>query len=381
MSIRDDDSPISKNFKEVLKGLKMRSSGKNVILRSFHAINKQLENIHKDINAKRNPQGEGIKGTVSTISDLQDKLRKQRTDFSSITEHIDSALEALTQEDEDGLYEEDVNQLKNLNNQEEDECMDNIRLINTNIEETYSKLRTYEERVRLGTEGVSFPRFIREDSGHRSHSASRGTSPNIHKHHFLKPNPLCLDKMKFVDWCKHLNALEHWVGFGMPNGEFIDDSLWIRCLYTTLGDKLREKVDDFRGVKTKKEAIRVMEEILLQHFPLHIRRISALNKKKKDQEDVSVYMKRLAIMYQEARMEDITENILLLHNILQELPKVDAQRKIMENISSHLSSLKIEQDADHPKGLQGVTKVEAERRSKGASDNREERIKPSKKNP
>ena len=160
MSIRDDDSPISKNFKEVLKGLKMRSSGKNVILRSFHAINKQLENIHKDINAKRNPQGEGIKGTVSTISDLQDKLRKQRTDFSSITEHIDSALEALTQEDEDGLYEEDVNQLKILNNQEEDECMDNMRLMTTNIEETYSKLRTYEERVRLGTEGVSFPGFI-----------------------------------------------------------------------------------------------------------------------------------------------------------------------------------------------------------------------------
>ena len=109
--------------------------------------------------------------------------------------------------------------------------------MNDAIEETNTQLRTYEERIRLGTEGLSFPGFAQEDSGHRSDSASRGSSPKIHKHHFLKPDPLCLDKMKFVDWQRHLNTLEHWVGFGMPAGQTIEGNLWTKCFYMTLGDQ------------------------------------------------------------------------------------------------------------------------------------------------
>ena len=70
-------------------------------------------------------------------------------------------------------------------------------------------------------------------------------------------------------------------------------------------------------------------------------------------------------MYDEANMEQITKNILILHHILQELPEIEPHRKIMENISTHLSSLNLEEDADLVKVIQDIKKVEAERRTRG----------------
>ena len=46
-------------------------------------------------------------------------------------------------------------------------------------------------------------------------------------------------------------------------------------------------------------------------------------------------------MYDEAKLANITKNILILHQSLQEIPEMDAHKKILDTISTHLSTLKL----------------------------------------
>ena len=106
-----------------------------------------------------------------------------------------------------------------------------------------------------------------------------------------------------------------------------------------------------------------MEEIPLQHFPLHIRRVPMLNEHKKDIDDVPSYIKRLSLMYDEARLANTTKNIFILHQAMQEVPEIECHKKGLDSISKHLSNLRLEDDAGLTHCIADIRKIEADRRT------------------
>ena len=87
----------------------------------------------------------------------------------------------------------------------------------------------------------------------------------------MQPKTLVQEKMKFTDWSRHLSAVEHWIGFSLRKGQEVEDKQFNRCLHATLDDELLSKADNFKDIDTKQQLINLMEEILLQYFPLNIR--------------------------------------------------------------------------------------------------------------
>ena len=171
--------------------------------------------------------------------------------------------------------------------------------------------------------------------------------------------------MKFINWVKHLSNVEQWINFSLKDGQVVQDRQLIRCLLSTIDHDLKDKVDDFKDIETKKEALEKTEEVLLIHFPPHNRRVMAMDGKKKDSEDVSTFIKQVSIMYDEAKLITITKNILLLHHVLQEIAEIEPHKKILNCISGHLGELILGGDLDLMLCLNGITKIEAERRTRG----------------
>ena len=153
----------------------------------------------------------------------------------------------------------------------------------------------------------------------------------------MQPNTLVLQSMKYTDWQHHLTAVEHWIGFSLKKGQEVEDRSFICCLHSTLDDELKDKCQDFLQVETKEETIALLDDIFPQFFPLHICCVQALNEHKTDIEDCLVYIERIKTMYDKAKLENVTKEILILHQAFQEIMLIEAHKKIRDTISTNLS--------------------------------------------
>merc|ERR1712115_237274 len=133
----------------------------------------------------------------------------------------------------------------------------------------------------------------------------------------------------------------------------------------TLDKEFSLKADRFNSCKTEENVHEMMNQLMELKFPIHLRRIDALNLKINSNEEASSMLKRMIVTFEEAKMAQSHWENNLLHLFLKHLPESEVFRKQKEWVSNYLSELSnkgANTRADLAKSERQIQRIEAELR-------------------
>merc|ERR1711954_435661 len=134
---------------------------------------------------------------------------------------------------------------------------------------------------------------------------------------------------------------------------------------TTLDKEFSLKADRFNGCKTEENVHEMMNQLMELKYPIHLRRIDALNPTINSNEEASSMLKRMVVTFNEAKMVQSHWENNLLHFFLKHLPESEVFRKQKEWVSNYLSELSnkgANTRADLAKSERQIQRIEAELR-------------------
>ena len=109
----------------------------------------------------------------------------------------------------------------------------------------------------------------------------------------------------------------------------------------------------------------MMNDIMELKYPIHLRRIDALNPTINSDEEASSMLKRMVVNFTEAKMAQTHWENTVLHLLLKHLPDNEVfreQREWVSNYLSELSSKGANSRADLNKSERQIQRIEAELR-------------------
>ena len=157
--------------------------------------------------------------------------------------------------------------------------------------------------------------------------------------------------------------VQDWVHNMFPNGySFVN---YKSNFISTLDKEFSLKADRFNGCKTEENVHEMMNQLMELKYPIHLRRIDALNPKINSNEEASSMLKRMVVTFNEAKMAQSHWENNLLHLFLKHLPDNEVFRKQREWVSNYLSELSnrgANTRADLTKSERQIQRIEAELR-------------------
>merc|ERR1711954_57589 len=162
---------------------------------------------------------------------------------------------------------------------------------------------------------------------------------------------------------EHMRRVQDWVQNMFPNGySFIN---YKSNFISTLDKQFSLKSDRFDGCKTEEDVSDMMNEFMELKYPIHLRRIDALNPTINYNEEAQSMLKRMVVTFNEANMAQSHWENNLLHLFLKHLPDNEVFRKQREWVSNYLSELSnrgANTRADLNKSERQIPRIEAELR-------------------
>ena len=111
----------------------------------------------------------------------------------------------------------------------------------------------------------------------------------------------------------------------------------------------------------------MIDEITEVKFPIHSRRIEALNPSILSNEEASSFLKRMLVSFTDAKMAQAHWQNILIHLLLKHLPENEVFKKQRDWLSNYLSKLSTNRGATSKADLKYVEKnilcIEADLRS------------------
>merc|ERR1711954_11545 len=179
----------------------------------------------------------------------------------------------------------------------------------------------------------------------------------------MKPHILNYSEATVTTVSEHMRRVQDWVQNMFPNGySFVN---YKSNFISTLDKQFSLKSDRFDGCKTEEDVSDMMNELMELKYPIHLRRIDALNPTINSNEEASSKLKRMVVTFNEAKMAQSHWENNLLHLFLKHLPDNEVFRKQREWVSNYLSELSnkgANSRADLNKSERQIKRIEAELR-------------------
>ena len=99
------------------------------------------------------------------------------------------------------------------------------------------------------------------------------------------------------------------------------------------------KVHRFEGYHTQEDLKEMIDEIMEVKFPIHSRRMDALDPQLKSNKEASSFLKRMLVGFNDANMAQAHWQNLLIHLLLKHLPVNEVFRKQRDWLSNYLSEI------------------------------------------
>merc|ERR1712081_165864 len=179
----------------------------------------------------------------------------------------------------------------------------------------------------------------------------------------MKPQILNYSEATVTTVAEHMRRVSDWVQNMFPNRYSFAN--YKSNFISTLNKQFTLKSDRFDWYTTEEDASDMMNDIMELKYPIHLRRIDALNPTIITNEEASSMLKRMVVNFTEAKMAQTHWENTLLHLFLKHLPDNEVFRKQREWVSNYLSELS-NKGANSRAGLnksgRQIQRVEAELR-------------------
>merc|ERR1711954_283385 len=176
----------------------------------------------------------------------------------------------------------------------------------------------------------------------------------------MKPQILNYSEATVTTVAEHMRRVSDWVQNMFPNKYSFAN--YKSNFISTLDKQFTLKSVRFDGCKTEEDVSDMMNDIMELKYPIHLRRIDALNPTIISNEEASSMLKRIVVNFTEAKMAQTHwENTL--HLFLKHLPDNEVFRKQREWVSNYLSELSnkgANSRADLNKSERQIQRIEAE---------------------
>merc|ERR1712082_149511 len=129
-----------------------------------------------------------------------------------------------------------------------------------------------------------------------------------------KPQILNYSEATVTTVSEHMRRVQDWVQNMFPDRySFIN---YKSNFITTLDKQFSLKSDRFDGCKTEEDVSEMMNQLMELKYPIHLRRIDALNPTINSNEEASSMLKRMVVTFNEAKMAQSHWENNLLHLFL-----------------------------------------------------------------
>ena len=116
----------------------------------------------------------------------------------------------------------------------------------------------------------------------------------------MKPQVLNYSEATVTSVSEHMLRVQDWVQNMFPNGySFVN---YKSNFISTLDKQFSLKSDRFNGCKTEEDVSEMMNQLMELKYPIHLRRIDALNPTINSNEEASSMLKRMVVTFNEAKM-------------------------------------------------------------------------------
>merc|ERR1712081_87978 len=179
----------------------------------------------------------------------------------------------------------------------------------------------------------------------------------------MKPQVLTYAEATVTLVSEHMLRVNDWISNMFPNGHsFLN---YKTNFNSTLDKEFSLKANRFNSCKTEEDMLDMMNQLMELKYPIHLRRIDALNPNINSNEEASSMLKRMVVTFNEAKMAQSHWENNLLHLFLKHLPESEVFRKQKEWVSNYLSELSnkgANTRADLAKSKRQIQWIEAELR-------------------
>merc|ERR1711954_535282 len=322
----------------------------------LNSIVNLLPQISAALAARNNPRGPVIQSlvnqTLSLIKGVDDIVSKLDDSYISVNVTLDT------------LQAYEVSDLFNAASFKED-----IEYTPRSLKFKISKLNTEFLVKKQEIENLQALITMTETRNNEAESAgsSRNSSPSRQvvrsNADSMKPQILNYSEATVTTVSEHMRRVQDWVQNMFPNGySFVN---YKSNFISTLNKQFSLKTDRFDGCKTEEDVSEMMNQLMELKYPIHLRRIDALNPTINSKEEASSMLKRMVVTFNEAKMAQIHWENNLLHLFLKHLPDTEVFRKQREWVSNYISELsnkRANTRADLNKSERQIQRIEAELR-------------------
>ena len=164
-----------------------------------------------------------------------------------------------------------------------------------------------------------------------------------------------------------MKRVNDWILNLYPNGYSF--SHYILKFTSSIYLEFSIKGDRFEGCRIDQDLKDQIEDIMEVKYPIHFRRMDAINPTLRSNEEASSFLKRTLVDFTDVKMAQAHWQNLLTHLILKNLPNSDVFEKQGDFLSSYLSEISINKGGTAKAYLKKIEKniicIEADLRSKG----------------
>ena len=116
----------------------------------------------------------------------------------------------------------------------------------------------------------------------------------------LKPQTLSYSDATVTTVKEHLKRVKDWINNIYPGGYTFPH--YLSNFTSTIDCQFSIKADRFESCKTEDDLKEMIDEIMEVKFPIHSRRIEALNPSILSNEEASSFLKRMLVSFTDAKM-------------------------------------------------------------------------------